>query len=1183
MAAVLAVLAGTCLKTAAQPAGSTLPPNAYSLYMSDYGPGGMFTASVNDTVVHPPNTNECFTPDRHYYLGIRMWLNGRIESRPAAFLPRLLDPIQCDDIEPHTYNATFQLINQGLEALPGIYYYSWFPYDDCILRLSGYGPDYLLPYHFSVWPDFGALQHYPTKMNEGDPVSVTATGIRAGTYYLDAILKRNNTYSVQRVSNYFTTSGGSLTLQSFPLDTSAVRENSRVHLVVNRLGTKMTSGHSLRGLIVGSDFVVRFAESKEFCADSTFIAGYEWVPPGTYQVALVDSVTAGTVLGTLSDPVTLNVGGQLQINSYPLQASFFPGGVLPARFTYRILKDGVIYDEFVEKYARISVCTGTPQSTAGQTLSFGGTNEVLVVADNPSLVLNQFTVETWMRRNRNTTFADFICSKAGTENMELQLRDSGRIRFIPAPGVYLDCPVNTLPASLSAWTHVAATYNPAIGAARLFVNGVEVPLTNNGTAPLTTPIGRNNGQFVIGARNGNGFLPFAGRLEEFRLWNRALAAWEIRARMNCEIPSSATNLVLNLHFNQGVAGEDNSGDPASRTAVDASGYNNHASLRNFTLSYVFSNWMGAGPVVSGSSCPAAAAPVAEALDFDGTNDFVNIPSRPALSPTRFTIESWVRWSRTTSLADFICSKGGVENMELHLSAGNSIRFIPAPGVYLDAPPNTITQNVWTHIACAYDPTIGVARMYVNGVEVTLTNNGTAPLTTLPVANTGALVVGSRGASLPFAGRLNDFRLWNRVLTQPEIQARLHCRITRPDPNLLVNLHLAGTLDAVNTATDASGNGNHGDLSGFALSGTASNWVSGGAGTTSMPSALAAANAIQVRVVAGQATSFGTECSDVIATVTPSGSFPINSSTTGKVWIESAQPAQYVKRHYEITPATDAGAATGTVTLYFTQNEFDDFNAVNTLKLPRFPGDAPGIANLRIEKRSGVSSDGSGLPDTYPAGTPLTIDPADTDIVWNAAAARWEVSFAVAGFSGFFAKTMSGPLPVTLAGFAASLQGCRVELHWHTLFESNADRFAIQRSADGIRFETIGTTRATNSAAGSRYRYTDMQPAEGTNIYRLQMVDQDGSSKYSPVVSRSGCGMKAVRVYPNPAADFLTIDGLVVGDIIRISTVAGQEMDTKRVLRRTEQLAVGHLVPGVYLIAVISNRDGKTHFERFYKQ
>ncbi len=158
------------------------------------------------------------------------------------------------------------------------------------------------------------------------------------------------------------------------------------------------------------------------------------------------------------------------------------------------------------------------------------------------------------------------------------------------------------------------------------------------------------------------------------------------------------------------------------------------------------------------------------------------------------------------------------------------------------------------------------------------------------------------------------------------------------------------------------------------------------------------------ILASGEVNFTANCK-LLASITPNGASPIAGSTTAKVWLETTQPAQYAKRHYEITPTTNPLTATGKVTLYFTQQEFDDFNAVNTIDFPTSPSDNAGIANVLIEKRGGISSNNSGLPNTY-SGAITTINPTDSDVIWNSNESHWEISFNVTGFSGFFLRTTS---------------------------------------------------------------------------------------------------------------------------------------------------------------------------------
>ncbi|WP_158561230.1 ELWxxDGT repeat protein [Emticicia sp. C21] len=161
---------------------------------------------------------------------------------------------------------------------------------------------------------------------------------------------------------------------------------------------------------------------------------------------------------------------------------------------------------------------------------------------------------------------------------------------------------------------------------------------------------------------------------------------------------------------------------------------------------------------------------------------------------------------------------------------------------------------------------------------------------------------------------------------------------------------------------------------------------------------------------------------LISKVTATGANPVNGNIETTVWIEPTTPDSFVKRHYEIKPESVSLELTGMVTLYFSQAEFDAYNAAtsaNTLKLPVNSSDAIGIGNLLIERRSGYSSDGTGLPGTY-SGSIITINPEDTDIVWNSTDNRWEVSFATTGFGGFFVNSLTVTNPTGVAVSATAV-------------------------------------------------------------------------------------------------------------------------------------------------------------------
>ena len=259
-----------------------------------------------------------------------------------------------------------------------------------------------------------------------------------------------------------------------------------------------------------------------------------------------------------------------------------------------------------------------------------------------------------------------------------------------------------------------------------------------------------------------------------------------------------------------------------------------------------------------------------------------------------------------------------------------------------------------------------------------------------------------------------------------------------------------------------------------------------------------------------------DCNDLIARVQATGASPVSGTVEARVWVESTQPRQFVKRHYEITPASNAASATGRVTLYFTQNEFAAFNLTNPDNLlPTDTSDAARKANLLIEKRGGTGGT-NGLPGDY-TGSITTIDPADENIVWNPDENRWEVTIDVTGFSGFFVKTISSPLPVKLISFEAkALAGQAVELKWQTAREIDNDRFVVERSKDLVNFEQVAEIRdvAGNSDARHNYKLVDHNPYRGTSYYRLIQYDLGGARSVSRTVSvvvRS----QDYSLYPNP--------------------------------------------------------------------
>lgn len=160
-----------------------------------------------------------------------------------------------------------------------------------------------------------------------------------------------------------------------------------------------------------------------------------------------------------------------------------------------------------------------------------------------------------------------------------------------------------------------------------------------------------------------------------------------------------------------------------------------------------------------------------------------------------------------------------------------------------------------------------------------------------------------------------------------------------------------------------------------------------------------------------------------------------------------------------------------------------------------------------------------------------------------------------------------PLPVTLARFEARPEGYSAVLYWTTTEETNSDRFDIERSNNGKSWATIGSiTSHGESKIALDYDFTDHNPADGENLYRLKMVDLDGSFAYSRVrtlrFERGGA-----TVYPNPATDKLYFNGQNLVGKVRIINPSGKVV--LEAANPIDGIRIGHLLPGLYLVEVTS--------------
>lgn len=153
-----------------------------------------------------------------------------------------------------------------------------------------------------------------------------------------------------------------------------------------------------------------------------------------------------------------------------------------------------------------------------------------------------------------------------------------------------------------------------------------------------------------------------------------------------------------------------------------------------------------------------------------------------------------------------------------------------------------------------------------------------------------------------------------------------------------------------------------------------------------------------------------------------------------------------------------------------------------------PNDVIGANNLNL-LRLLVDDDGN-----FSTGATL-IEPTSTNAIDNT------VTFNVNFTSGQYFTLGSeevGALPIELIEFKTTvLQNNTVKVEWLTASETNNAFYSVERSTDGINFETIANIQgAGNSDVQNTYSYIDLKPIEGVSFYRLKQTDFNGTSEVS---------------------------------------------------------------------------------------
>ncbi|MCC6370570.1 MAG: T9SS type A sorting domain-containing protein [Bacteroidia bacterium] len=252
--------------------------------------------------------------------------------------------------------------------------------------------------------------------------------------------------------------------------------------------------------------------------------------------------------------------------------------------------------------------------------------------------------------------------------------------------------------------------------------------------------------------------------------------------------------------------------------------------------------------------------------------------------------------------------------------------------------------------------------------------------------------------------------------------------------------------------------------------------------------------------------------------------------------------------------TDVGSNNGNLQFYF---DFSD-NGV-----PISPGTA---ANYELLYRSTPAGNFTIVP-----GTTKSVSGDQVLFLLDAANVTTNFYYTLGTRS-----VVASPLPVELLGFTAERDNNTARLSWATASEKNSKYFLVQRlNSDGL-FENIGDPIIAAGYSNTKrdYMLTDKAPKAGTNYYRLQMVDKDGSNAYSEIKSVEFDAELAPTVFPNPGKEIVTVFNCRKFDNLSVHNVLGQVVYKANIQGNQAEIDMTLLPDGIYFL-VLLKQDGTT--------
>jgi len=395
----------------------------------------------------------------------------------------------------------------------------------------------------------------------------------------------------------------------------------------------------------------------------------------------------------------------------------------------------------------------------GTALSFDGTDDDMKIPDDASLnITDSFTIEAWVYPNDVSIPGTIYSRYSGNSGYELRIEPGytpDRLIVVIADGSTWKnvSDVNNVLITKD-WQHVVGTFDGTN--LRLYIDTVLVGGPEASNLPASASADAH-----IGSRSGSHHF-WSGLIDDVRIYNYARTPAEIALDYNAGFaahfgPKSGCDDDPGSCMDLGLVGywgmEEGGGD----TAYDASLYSNDGTLTNNPT------WTtGVNPLSGGD-------PGGNALEFDGTNDYVDCGSDGSLNfVDEITVEAWVK-SNDISSWKSIFDRGWNRNWHLSFRTSKiSFRAWDVDGGLNGFEGNTVLESgVWYHVVAVYNDSEKKVYFYLNG------NSDGGGTFAKSMNNTGwqTPFIGAYGVGTDFNfdGSIDEVKIFNRTLSAAEVR------------------------------------------------------------------------------------------------------------------------------------------------------------------------------------------------------------------------------------------------------------------------------------------------------------------------------------------------------------------------------------------------------------------------------